>query len=186
MKKYISLIFVSMSLIIIATSCSTPDETTAFVIESTHFTRSGQLEDITVDFLGKTISIEASNIIEMLPLVEQESAEAQNEAMNNYTHALLGAEKEAQLEILFSIEDKPVEDGMLILGVETNKEKTLTIELYDEEGFEKISKNNFTVEEGANYHALNVEALESNLYVLRLKDDKGNELQRKVNIKHQK
>ena len=186
MKKYISLFILSLSAILITTSCSTPDETTAFVIESTHFTRSGQLEDLTVDFLGKTITINAADIIDMLPLSEDEIAEAQNEVLNNYTQALASAEKEAQLEIVFTMEDASVENGMIILGVETDKTKSLTVVIYDEDGFEKISRNEFKVEEGNNYKALNVKTLENGNYVLRLKDDKGNELERKVGIDHKK
>ena len=186
MKKYISLFILSLTAIVITTSCSTPEETTALIIESTHFTRSGQLEDMTVDFLGKTITINAADIIDMLPLGQDESAEAQNEAMNNYNQALANAEKEAQLEIVFTMEDVPVENGMLILGVETNESKSLTVEIYDEEGFEKICRNDFKVEEGNNYKALNVKTMGNGDYVLRLKDDKGNELERKVTIDHTK
>ncbi|MDC0230444.1 T9SS type A sorting domain-containing protein [Aureispira] len=181
MKKYISLFIVSLTAIVITTSCSTPDETAAFVIESTHFTRSGQLENMTVNFLGKTIE---ADIIDILPLSGDESTEAQNEAMNDYNHALVSAEKEAQLEIVFAIEDKAVENGMLIIGIETDKNKTLSVEIFNEEGFEKISKNDLKIVQGSNYKALNVKALENGVYVLRLKDDKGNELQRKVNIDH--
>lgn len=101
----------------------------------------------------------------------------------NINSTLMAAEKEAGLlEVNFSMSDEPVENGMFIFSIESPDGKNLTLEMYDEEGYEKVANNKFDVTEGNNYKALNVNAMNDGDYLFRLKDDEGRELVRTVNI----
>lgn len=103
----------------------------------------------------------------------------------NMRQNMLGAEKEAQLlEVEFSMSDEPVEEGVFVFAIESEDAKHLTMEMYDEEGFEMAANNEFDINSGNNYKALNVNSLESGAYMFRLKDAEGKELVRKVSIEH--
>jgi len=78
--------------------------------------------------------------------------------------------------------DEPVENGMFIFGIESPDAKNLTLEMFDEEGYEMAANNKFNVLEGNNYKALNVNSMNNGAYLFRLKDDTGKELVRTVSI----
>lgn len=113
--------------------------------------------------------------------MNQEDADAAD--VMNINSTLMAAEKEAQLlEVKFSMSDEPVENGMFIFSIESPDGKNLTLEMYDEEGYEKVANNKFDVTEGNNYKALNVNSMAEGDYLFRLKDNEGRELVRTVNI----
>jgi hypothetical protein len=184
MKKYISLFALSLTVIAFSTSCSSPEESASeFIIESTHFTRSGQAQEMTINFQGQSITLNAADILEMQQMNEAESAEAQE--LMDFHQSFMGAEKEAQLlDVNFIMSDEPVENGVFIFGIETENAKDLTIEMFDEEGYGMVANNKFDINEGSNYKALNVNSMESGDYVFRIKDDQGKELERTVSIDH--
>jgi hypothetical protein len=126
------------------------------------------------------VNLDAMETVAMQQMNE-EDADAQ--AIMNMNAAFMAAEKEAQLlEVNFSMSDEPVENGMFIFSIESPDGKNLTLEMYDEEGYEKVANNKFDVTEGNNYKALNVNAMNDGDYLFRLKDDEGRELVRTVNI----
>lgn len=103
--------------------------------------------------------------------------------LKNIHKKLIAAENEAELlNVKFSMSDEPVENGLFVFGIESPDSKKLIIEMYDEEGYELTANNEFQVEEGHNYKALNVKGMESGGYIFRLKDGKGKEINRTVNI----
>ncbi|MCP4438898.1 MAG: hypothetical protein GY810_08125 [Aureispira sp.] len=105
----------------------------------------------------------------------------------NIRQNMLGAEKEAQLlEVEFSMSDEPVEEGVFVFAIESEESKHLTLEMYDEEGFEMAANNEFDINSGNNYKALNVNSLDNGDYMFRLKDAEGKELVRKVSINSKK
>ena len=100
--------------------------------------------------------------------VKFEKAEQQNdEAVTSIMRALVGAENKAQLlDVNFTMSDEPVSD-MFVFGIETEDEKELTFEMYDEEGFEMAANNTISVTQGNNYRALNVKSLEEGNYFFK-------------------
>ncbi len=185
MKKYISLFALSLTVIMFTTSCSNPEASTELInIESTHFTRSGQAEQMSFTFQGKKITLSPSDILDMQEMNAEEDDDAQ--ALMNINQTLMAADKEAQLlDVNFVMSDEPVENGVFIFGIETENAKNLTVEMFDEEGFGMVANNQLEITEGNNYKALNVNSIESGDYVFRLKDEQGKELEKSVTISHQ-
>lgn len=130
--------------------------------------------------------LDASINLETLEAVKMQQMDASNEDaadVMNIHASLMGAEKEAQvLDVNFSMSDEPVGNGMFIFSIESPESKDLTIEMFDEEGYEMAANNEFNVTEGNNYKALNVTELQDGDYLFRLKDDYGSELVRTVSI----
>lgn len=130
------------------------------------------------------VNLDAMETVAMQQM-NQEDADAQD--IMNMNSALMAAEKEAQLlEVKFSMSDEPIDNGMFIFSIESPDGKNLTLEMYDEEGYDKVANNKFEVTEGNNYKALNVNSMEDGDYLFRLKDEKGSELVRTVNINNEK
>lgn len=106
------------------------------------------------------------------------------ELVTSIFNALIAAENsQNQLEVEFSMSEEPVENGSFIFGIKSEDTQDLTFVMYDEEGFGVVANNRFEVQEGSNYKALNVSALQSGGYIFKLKNDKeGKELVRRVEI----
>jgi hypothetical protein len=126
------------------------------------------------------VNLDAMETVAMQQM-NQEDADAAD--IMNINSTLMAAEKEAQLlEVRFSMSDEPIDNGMFIFSIESPNGKNLTLEMYDEEGYDKVANNKFAVTEGNNYKALNVNSMDEGDYLFRLKDDEGRELVRTVNI----
>lgn len=129
-----------------------------------------------------------ANVEVMEPvLVEKVSEENADEmAVMSIRQAFFNAENEAQLlDVNFSMSDEPVETGVLMFAIESESAKELTIEMYDEEGFGMVANNQFGVNEGNNYKALNVKNMENGAYLFRLRDAEGKELVRNIEVANQ-
>ena len=124
--------------------------------------------------------------IEELQTIVLERAQAESEdamVAMKINQSLMTAQKEAQmLDVNFSMSEEPVANGQFIFSIESPDAKKLTLELYDEEGYNLAANNSFGVNEGNNYKALNVTSLDDGEYLFRLKDDQGRELARTVRI----
>ncbi|MGH1337131.1 MAG: hypothetical protein ACRBFS_13490 [Aureispira sp.] len=119
--------------------------------------------------------------------VQTAAAAADADAMKlmRVNESLMAAEKEAQiLDVNFSMSDEPVGNGMFVFSIESPDNKGITLEMFDEEGYNLAANNTFVVNEGNNYKALNVNSLDNGDYLFRLKDDQGRELARTVSIDH--
>jgi hypothetical protein len=127
------------------------------------------------------VNLDAMETVAMQKMLQQEGEDAQD--LLNMNARFMAAEKETQLlEVKFSMSDEPVENGMFVFSIESAEGKSLTLEMYDEEGYAKVANNKFDVTEGNNYKALNVNSMSEGDYLFRLKDDQGKELVRTVNI----
>ncbi|MFT5646187.1 MAG: hypothetical protein ACI976_000865 [Aureispira sp.] len=127
------------------------------------------------------VNLDAMETVAMQKMLQQEGEDAQD--LLNMNATFMAAEKETQLlEVKFSMSDEPVENGMFVFSIESAEGKSLTLEMYDEEGYAKVANNKFDVTEGNNYKALNVNSMSEGDYLFRLKDDQGKELVRTVNI----
>ena len=185
--KNFAILIIGFAAILLTASCTNSTDNTQFNIQDPTQVRAGSLVEskntMDVQFNGQTISI---NTADILVVSGQMSAEDQDAIdVMNVNQALLGAEKEAQLlDVKFSMSDEPVENGVFVFGIESADAKNLTLEMFDEEGFEMAANNKFDITEGNNYKALNVKSMDAGNYLFRLKDDSGKELVRTVSITH--
>lgn len=185
MKNYMNLFLLAVATILIAASCTNDSTTETNTVNAAdaNVTRTASVEEktMTVEFMGKKITLRAEDIIQVAQ--EAGAAEADADLVTNLNSAFMGAEKSAQtLDVTFTAADEPVDNGMFIFGIQTEDEKDLTMEVFDEEGFAMVANNQFTVNGGNNYKALNVNTLENGTYNFRLKDVNGNELNRQVKV----
>ena len=185
MKKYINLFFLGMMVVVFTASCGDANlsnsQAAVFTIDAPHETRAGHTSTMQVNFEGQMVTIEASDMLNLTAANAAEDADAQ--AIMSINEAYMGAEKEAQLlDVNFTMSDEPVENGMFIFGIETENNKNLTLEMFDEEGYAMVANNKFDITEGNNYKALNVNSLEDGTYNFRLKDEEGKELNRQVTV----
>lgn len=106
------------------------------------------------------------------------------ELVTSIFNALIAAENSAnQLEVDFSMSEKPIENGSFIFGIHAETAQDLSLIMYDEEGFGMVANNQISIEEGNNYKALNVSELKAGNYIFKLRNDKaGKELVRRVEI----
>lgn len=183
MKNFAKTFILGLTVVTFAASCgneSTPS-TETFTIENPDEVRAAGMKK---DFMGETITLNQASII----TITQSAAAADNEDAAialNIRNSMLAADKETQLlDVEFSASDEPVENGMYVFAIDTEDEQDLTIEMYDEEGFEMAANNTVSLTSGNNYKALNVEALQSGNYLFRLKNDQGKELTKKIEVRN--
>lgn len=185
--KNLSKLLMLVAVVIVAASCDSDVKPSATVVDTqtTNNTRGGAAEAITAvnTYTLDGVQLDLSKV-EQIDLQMMEGAEgADAAAIANINSSLMGAEKEAQLlDVKFSMSEEPVENGIFVFGIETNEQKDLTLQLYDEEGFQLAAHNQIAVNEGNNYKALNVNSLDNGSYTFRLTDAEGKELSRSVTI----
>ncbi len=116
---------------------------------------------------------------------QQNQAQDDAQAIKNIFQAMQAAENTAAelTGVKLSISDEPVQDGIFLFSIESNSSQNLTMEMYDEEGFQMAANSQILLTEGSNYKAINVNSLNDGEYVVRLKDGEGKELARTVQIK---
>lgn len=184
MRNYMNLFFAAAATILLAASCNTTTpETKTVDPKDAQLTRTVAVEAkaIQVEFEGKTITLNTEDIVGTAQAMSAEDQDAQK--LMAVGSSLMAAEKEAQiLDVNFTMSDDPVQNGMFIFGIETEEAKDLTIEMLDEEGFTTVANNQFQVNQGNNYKALNVQSLDNGTYNFRLKDAQGKELNRTVKV----
>jgi len=127
------------------------------------------------------------NKVESIVIQGKESlSQNDREEVVNLMRDFMAAENQAaQLEVTLLMSDEPVENGVFVFSIETPKKQALSLQMYDEEGFEMAANNKLDLKAGKNYKALNVKSLEEGAYLFLLKDDSGKELMRKIVIEHQ-
>lgn len=184
MRKYMNLFFAATATLLLAASCDTAPQTQKTVdLESAKLTRTvaSEAKAIQVEFEGKTITLNTEDIVGTAQAMSAADQDAQK--LMAVSSSLAAAEKEAQiLDVNFVMSDEPVENGMFIFGIETEEAKELTMEVLDEEGFSTVANNQFQVNQGNNYKALNVQSLDNGSYNFRLTDKQGRELNRTVMV----
>lgn len=184
MKNIVKLLSLTLAVAVFFASCDTSNQgATASAAAIDHKvdmegTRGVQM----VDLAGSQVSIAKADILQ---LSEKMASNDDEDAVNNIMNNLMAAENEAQqLNINFTMSDEPVEEGLFVFGIETETEKELTLQMFDEEGYSMAANNAISVTAGNNYKALNVKSLSNGIYYFKLKDDAGKELTRKVTIDH--
>jgi len=186
--KNMSKLLTLVAVVLFAVSCDNANQTQSTTVASPdkidlNSHRGAKVTHQAVDRFSLAdidVNLDAMETVAMQQM-NQDDADAAD--IMNINSTLMAAEKEAQLlEVKFSMSDEPVENGMFIFSIESPDGKNLTLEMYDEEGYDKVANNKFDVTEGNNYKALNVNSMEEGDYLFRLKDDQGRELVRTVNI----
>ena len=177
MKNIAKFLTLTLAIAVFFTSCDMSNQkATAADTKITDGTRGVKL----VDFQGSQVSIANADFINV---TKAANAAQDDDAIKGIMRSLMGAENEAQLlDVKFHMSEEPVEEGLFVFGIESEEQKSLTMEMYDEEGFEMAANNKISITEGNNYKALNVTTLEDGKYFFKLKDDAGKELVREVVI----
>ncbi len=189
MKK-LSRLLMLVAVVIVAASCQNDVQTSASAVNTDKATNRGS-EGGAANVIEQSQMVKFNDVtldlskIQMLELKMMEAGAADNAAEDaiNIKNSLLGADKEEQMtDINFSMSEEAVSDGVFIFSIATENAKDLTMKMFDEEGFQLAAHNQFTVNTGDNYKALNVNSLESGEYTFRLEDAQGKELTRKVTV----
>jgi len=141
----------------------------------------------TMDMLPEGIQPQDLDILTKNVSESRSEASANVEATELVTsifNALIAAENsQNQLEVEFSMSAEPVDNGTFIFGIKSEDKQDLTLMMYDEEGFGMVANNNFEIQEGSNYKALNVSDLQAGSYIFKLRNEKeGKELVKRVEI----
>jgi hypothetical protein len=167
-------IFSMFFLALLTTACESNPERTSYMASTAVHVNTSAIEQTEFKF-------DAADLDIMEPVGMKVISE--ENILNNIHKNLMAAENEAELlDVKFSMSDEPVENGLFVFGIESPDSKKLIIEMYDEEGYELTANNEFQVEEGNNYKALNVKGMANGGYLFRLKDEKGREINRTVNV----
>lgn len=182
MKNITKFLLSTLAIAVLFTSCDMSNQG-ATAVDSKHNMNLESTRGVTlVDFEGAQVSINKADI---LKVAKAENAKQNEDAISGIMGSLMAAENEAMLlDVNFTMSDEPVEEGLFVFGIETEEEKDLTLEMYDEEGFEMAANNTIAVTQGNNYKALNVKSLENGTYLFKLKDESGKELTRQVTVQH--
>lgn len=204
MKSIAKFLLLSLSIVVFTTACNNenkpnPEDAAGSVAgeqteEGTSTTRGvkSQAELFkqalasvkTVDALDQQ-AIAAVNVDELETITISAAEEGADDAAiaTSIFNSLMSTEKVAgQLDVKFSMADEPVKDGIFVFAIESGNAKDLTLEMYDEEGYEMAANNVITIAEGKNYKALNVRSLRDGTYIFKLVDGEGKELVRTVDI----
>lgn len=141
----------------------------------------------TMDMLPEGIQPQDLDILTKNVSRSRSEASANVEATELVTsifNALIAAENsQNQLAVEFSMSEDPIDNGTFIFGIKSQDKQDLTLMMYDEEGFGMVANNNFEVQVGSNYKALNVSDLNPGGYIFKLKNEKeGKELVKRVEI----
>jgi hypothetical protein len=183
MRKFASLFILGLSVILLTASCGgesieIKDPSTSRGVSGTSAQAVTEMQSFMLN--GQEVKIDATSI---MTAMANENANQAAEDATNIVNSLMGADKEAQtLDVKFSMADEPVQNGMFVFGMETENPKNLTMQMFDEEGFGMVANNEFDINQGNNFKALNVSALSSGNYIFRLKDADGKELQKTVTV----
>lgn len=113
-------------------------------------------------------------------------AEGTSMVMTIFNSLMKAEGMENQLDLQFSMSDKAVEDGVFLFALRTPDSfkgtQQISLQMFNEEGFEMVANNQFQITPGNNYKALNVRDLTNGIYILRLSDGGSRELLRRVQI----
>lgn len=124
------------------------------------------------------------NLLDMQTITMSKSETSEADVML-IMNSLMGAAKEEQLtDIKLTISDEPVENGVFIFNIEAQSEKHLTLQMFDEEGYEMTAHNQLNINRGHNYKGLNVKSMEAGNYIFRIVDEKGSEMTRTIKIEN--
>jgi hypothetical protein len=180
MKNITKFLLSTLAIAVLFTSCDMSNQAATAAENKMNLESTRGIQ--TVDFMGSQMTIAKADIVKV---VKAENAKQNEDAISGIMGNLMAAENEAMLlDVNFTMSDEPVEEGLFVFGIETEEEKNLTLEMYDEEGFEMAANNTIAVNQGNNYKALNVKSLENGTYLFKLKDEAGKELTRQVTVQH--
>lgn len=87
--------------------------------------------------------------------------------------SLMAAEKVAKVLDIEMIAEDEVNDDVFVFSLKSEEQRKLTMKLFDEEGYKTAAHRVLQVEDGNNYNALNVSALEDGTYKFVIEDETG-------------
>lgn len=172
MKKFLQIFAFAITAGFFASCGSDAPKSTDIKVEPTSAVSTRGVQK--VKFQGVDVTVAADDII-----VAQKKANAEQDAqfISSINSALQAAEnKAAKLDIQVTLSEEKVTDGTFVFALDVPEAQNLTIELFDEEGFELAGANKMDLTTGKNYKAINVKTLTDGQYVMRLRDNDGKEL----------
>jgi hypothetical protein len=175
MKKSLSLLGLAIALNIFTACNNAPATTGTEKIKVSLETNRGAKVALNAEMVVLTLdALEAKKQAEKVADAEQVKALFQG---------LQSAQKVAkQMDAQLTLEDGPVEDGILVFGLNLPEAKTIKMELIDEEGFSNVGSNALAMQSQNNYQAINVNDIPNGSYIMRLTDDEGGEITRSFKV----
>ena len=96
------------------------------------------------------------------------------------------AAKAALDGVLLHFNETEIEDDIMVIGLESDLNKNLTLELISENGVSYIAEGKINVPSALVFKAAKLNKLKTGNYYFILRDDTGNELIKKIKISHRK
>ncbi len=140
---------------------------------------------LALSFTVFTSNIEAAPKKMVAVILLMDNGDDQQVIQTIYT-SLMAAEKVAKVLDIEMIAQDEVNDDVFVFSLKSEAQKELTMKMFDEEGYELAAHRVLSIENGNNYRALNVNALEDGTYMFKLTDENGAELNKKVTINKKK
>lgn len=107
----------------------------------------------------------------------------QEQEDENINKSLLEPDKESLvLAINFVMVDNPITNDIFIFALEADEAETLTLEMFEEEGFSKVLNCTFNVEAGLSYKVVDLGTVDNGNYTFRLQNKQEAELIRIITI----
>lgn len=133
-------------------------------------------------FKGKPIELPKNNIYELvnIPTGDEDLDFTQSIYKN-----LVLAEKETSLAVSVLFSQDTIQDGIMVFSLECEQHRELSMEIFDEEGFQYAGKNTLYAHRGNNYYGLNLTSLDDGNYIFRLSDNQDGDYARQIVVKHE-
>ena len=96
---------------------------------------------------------------------------------------LMAAEKVAKVLDIEMIAQDEVSDDVFVFSLKSEKQRELTMQMLDEEGYTVAASRVLRIEDGNNYNALNVKSLPDGTYKFILSNKEGAEQSKTITIK---
>lgn len=137
--------------------------------------------------LGTTTFANPANTNKMVAVVlMMDNGDDDQQVVATIYTSLMAAEKVAKVLDIELIAQEEVNDDVFVFSLKSEEQKTLTMKMFDEEGYELAANRVLQIEDGNNYNALNVQSLEDGTYKFQLTDETGAEKTQTVTIRRQK
>ncbi len=118
-------------------------------------------------------------------LLMDEGEDDQQIVATIYT-SLMAAEKVAKVLNIEILAEDEVNEDVYVFSLKSEEQKSLTMKMFDEEGYELAANRVLEVKNGNNYNALNVQSLSDGTYKFQLTDENGAEKTTTVTINRNK
>lgn len=122
--------------------------------------------------LGTTTFAAPANEDKMVAVVLlMDEGEDEQEIVATIYTSLMAAEKVAKILDIEMISEDEINTDVYVFSLKSEEQRTLTMKMFDEEGYELAANRVLSIENGSNYNALNVKSLSDGTYKFQLTDE---------------